>query len=297
MLLVGSGAVPSAAVMLLLWWGRRRRKEIAEGEGAQTDDLLSMTAPLLEEPSFAPTWEYADAENVTHRSPSTCIPNDPHRNLRMLLLGTGTCWAIYDIIYFGIMINLPNVLVDVLGKSANDTSDVLRDLTVSSIALPGFFYSIRYMGPLGGPKVLQAYSFVAMCVPCFVLSVLSFSAGSGPWHGYATSGMFLLLVFALNFGCSLSTYVLPMSMFHRDVRATYHGLSSGVGKFGAFLGVLFITKLDRVGMKWTFLLNTFLSLLGLFLTHKFIDPKGQDTLYVQKKSDERSNSQSSSGVV
>lgn len=44
------------------------------------------------------------------------------------------------------------------------------------------------------------------------------------------------LMFALNWGCNVATFVLPAVAFPPGVRATFHGLSAASGKLGAVVG-------------------------------------------------------------
>ena len=39
------------------------------------------------------------------------------------------------------------------------------------------------------------------------------------------------------FGPNMTTFVMPSELYPVAVRATGHGISAGIGKFGAFIGV------------------------------------------------------------
>jgi hypothetical protein len=60
------------------------------------------------------------------------------------------------------------------------------------------------------------------------------------------------------------------------VRATGHGISAGIGKFGAFVGVfLFPVLQDSLGLRGTLLLTAGVSVLGALLTLVLPEPAGR----------------------
>jgi hypothetical protein len=63
-----------------------------------------------------------------------------------------------------------------------------------------------------------------------------------------TAGCWFLLDYAYyfftEFGPNLTTFVLPGELYPVSVRATGHGISPGVGKFGAFMGVFLFPVLQ-----------------------------------------------------
>jgi hypothetical protein len=59
------------------------------------------------------------------------------------------------------------------------------------------------------------------------------------------------------------------------MRATGHGISAGIGKFGAFIGVfLFPVLQSSLGLRGTLLLTAGVSVLGLALTFVLPEPAG-----------------------
>jgi PHS family inorganic phosphate transporter-like MFS transporter len=70
--------------------------------------------------------------------------------------------------------------------------------------------------------------------------------------------------------------VLPGELFPTSVRATGHGISAGIGKFGAFVGVfLFPVLQDNLGLRGTLLLTAGVSVLGALLTLVLPEPAGR----------------------
>jgi hypothetical protein len=89
-----------------------------------------------------------------------------------------------------------------------------------------------------------------------------------------------LLVFGISyffseFGPNVTTFVLPGELFPTSVRATGHGISAGIGKFGAFIGVfLFPVLQSSLGLRGTLLLTAGISVLGALLTLVLPEPAG-----------------------
>ena len=71
-------------------------------------------------------------------------------------------------------------------------------------------------------------------------------------------------------------FVMPGELYPVSVRATGHGISAGIGKFGAFVGVfLFPVLKDNLGLRGTLLLTAGVSALGALLTLVLPEPAGR----------------------
>jgi MFS transporter, PHS family, inorganic phosphate transporter len=96
--------------------------------------------------------------------------------------------------------------------------------------------------------------------------------------GMTTAVAPFLLVYGISyffteFGPNLTTFVLPGELYPVSVRATGHGVSAGVGKFGAFIGVfLFPVLQTSLGLRGTLLLTAGVSVLGALLTLVLPEP-------------------------
>ena len=156
---------------------------------------------------------------------------------QMNLFGCSICWFLYDVILYGTSVNLPQILSFVFAKTEDLIVSSWHDLIVSLVGIPGILcalYSLDYFGV----KHLQIAGFTAIGIASAALS-LSIS-------GILSVGRLTLvffcctLMFSLNWGCSLSTYVLPMEVFDRNIRSSFHGLSAAGGKLGGFIGEFFL---------------------------------------------------------
>jgi PHS family inorganic phosphate transporter-like MFS transporter len=85
-----------------------------------------------------------------------------------------------------------------------------------------------------------------------------------------------LSYFFTEFGPNMTTFVLPGELFPVSMRATGHGISAGIGKFGAFIGVfLFPVLQEHLGLRLTLLLAGFISAAGALLTLVLPEPSGR----------------------
>jgi hypothetical protein len=85
-----------------------------------------------------------------------------------------------------------------------------------------------------------------------------------------------LSYFFTEFGPNMTTFVMPSELFPVSVRATGHGISAGIGKFGAFIGVfLFPILQTHLGLRGTLLLTTGVAVAGAALTLVLPEPSGR----------------------
>ncbi|MBO0893968.1 MAG: MFS transporter, partial [Acidimicrobiales bacterium] len=79
--------------------------------------------------------------------------------------------------------------------------------------------------------------------------------------------------FFTEFGPNTTTFVLPAECFPTSVRATGHGISAGVGKLGAVIGVFVFPILSaHLHLRGTLLVTGGLALAGLALTQVLPEP-------------------------
>ena len=138
-------------------------------------------------------------------------------------------------------------------------------------AVPGYILAIARMDRIGHRK-LQLVGFILMGV-CFAVI--------GLVPGMTTAVAPFLLVYGISyffteFGPNVTTFVLPGELFPTSARATGHGISAGIGKFGAFVGVfLFPVLQGSLGLRGTLLLTAGVSVLGALLTLVLPEPAGR----------------------
>jgi MFS transporter, PHS family, inorganic phosphate transporter len=99
--------------------------------------------------------------------------------------------------------------------------------------------------------------------------------------GMTTTVAPFLLVYGVSyffteFGPNMTTFVMPSELYPVTMRATGHGISAGVGKLGAFIGVfLFPLLSSSLGLRGTLLLTAGVAVLGFALTLVLPEPAGR----------------------
>ena len=137
-------------------------------------------------------------------------------------------------------------------------------------AVPGYILAIARLDRIGHRR-LQLTGF-AMMAACFLIIAAI--------PGLTTLVVPFLLVYGVSyffteFGPNMTTFVMPSELYPVSMRATGHGISAGVGKLGAFIGVfLFPVLQTSLGLRGTLLLTGVISLGGLALTLVLPEPAG-----------------------
>jgi MFS transporter, PHS family, inorganic phosphate transporter len=184
------------------------------------------------------------------------------RRLGRVLVGTAGAWFVFDYAYYGNTLSLPAILKGV-DPGADLTSKLGWSLAMFVVfALPGYALAVLWMDRIGHRKlqligfgVLAAAFLLLAAVPLLTSSVGAFLA------------VFGLSYFFVEFGPNVTTFVLPSEVFPVSARTTGHGISAGVGKLGAFVGVFLVPALqDRLGLRPMLAMAALAAVAGLFLT-------------------------------
>jgi MFS family permease len=193
------------------------------------------------------------------------------RTLLMTLVGTAGCWFLLDYAYYGNTISTPQILA-FISPHASETAMIAIELAIFVVAaVPGYILAIARMDRIGHRR-LQFVGFAAMGACFAVISLVP---------GMTTAVVPFVLAYGISyfftqFGPNMTTFVLPGELFPTRLRATGHGISAGVGKLGAFIGVfLFPVLQGTFGLRGTLLLTAGISVLGALLTLVLREPAGR----------------------
>jgi MFS transporter, PHS family, inorganic phosphate transporter len=245
-ILLGLGAIPAAAAV----WLRRRMPE---------PPRFQAKAASASQPGPAAA---AEATGVRAFLAS--------RRLLVLLAGTAGCWFLLDYAYYGNTISTPQIIA-LITPHASQTTTIAIQLAIFVVAaVPGYILAIAKMDRIGHRR-LQLIGFILMGI-CFAVI--------GLVPGMTTAVVPFLLVYGVSyffteFGPNVTTFVLPGELFPTRLRATGHGISAGVGKLGAFIGVFLFPVLQHsLGLRGTLLLTAGVSALGALLTLVLPEPAG-----------------------
>ncbi len=164
-----------------------------------------------------------------------------NRRLLVTLLGTAGAWFVFDYAYYGNAVSAPLIVLHVLGKGATVQQSLLFNLIVFSVAaVPGYILACLYMDRIGH-RQLQLIGFPAMGAMFLMIALIP---------GVTTvTAPFLLLFgasyFFAEFGPNTTTFVLAAECYPTSVRTTGHGLSAGIAKLGAFVGVYLFPEITK----------------------------------------------------
>jgi MFS transporter, PHS family, inorganic phosphate transporter len=260
--LLALGAIPAAAVVYL----RRKMPESpryqaqVRGQGQDAKEKLAAFTDGTVQGSTSGTARH----QLGLRAFLT------NRRFQVLLAGTAGCWFLLDYAYYGNTISTPQI-IKLITPHASTMTTIAIELAIFVVAaVPGYILAIARMDRMGHRR-LQLLGFVMMGV-CFAFISLV--------PGMTTVVAPFLIVYGISyffteFGPNLTTFVLPGELYPVSVRATGHGISAGVGKFGAFIGVfLFPVLQSSLGLRGTLLLTAGVSVAGALLTLVLPEPAG-----------------------
>jgi MFS transporter, PHS family, inorganic phosphate transporter len=257
------GAVPAAAVVYL----RTRMPESpryqihVQGNGHQAAAELSV---------FTGGLVTGNGVSATRQSMGLRAFLAKRRYL-VMLAGTAGTWFLLDYAYYGNTISTPQIL-SLISPNATTMDKIAIQLAIFVVAaVPGYLLGIARMDRVGHRR-LQLLGFAVMAL-CFAVI--------GLVPGMTTLVVPFLLVYGVSyffteFGPNMTTFVMPSELFPVSMRATGHGISAGVGKFGAFIGVFLFPLLNSsLGLRGTLLLTAGVSVLGFALTLVLPEPSGR----------------------
>ncbi len=189
----------------------------------------------------------------------------------IMLAGTAGTWFLLDYAYYGNTISTPQIL-SLISPTASTMTKIALQLAIFVVAaVPGYVLAIARLDKVGHRR-LQLLGF-AMMGACFLIIAAV--------PGLTTAVVPFLLVYGVSyffteFGPNMTTFVMPSELYPVSMRATGHGISAGIGKLGAFIGVfLFPILNDSLGLRGTLLLTAGVAALGFALTLVLPEPAGR----------------------
>ncbi len=265
-LLLGLGAIPALGVILL----RRRMPESprylarVRGETARAAEA---------------TRSYS---GQTIAASSTQSETRVRANLRpylLTLLGTAGTWFVFDYAYYGNSISTPLILKMVAPHATLLQSTAWTLFVFAIAAVPGYFLAFSKMDKVGHRR-LQLIGFGVMGLAFLAMGIVP---------GLTTTLAPFLLVYGLSyffaeFGPNTTTFVLSSELYPVNLRATGHGLSAGIAKAGAFIGVFVFPLLAKsLGLAGTLTITFVFAAIGFLLTLTLPEPSGRSLEEVSRE--------------
>ncbi len=275
-ILLGLGAIPSALVL----YARRRMPESPRYQLWVRGDERTAAESML---------RYADGMLVAHgngNGAAAATAGNGHlalstdngsarplrlrlgeflsdRRMMLTLLGTAGAWFVFDYAYYGNAVSAPLIVKTVLGKGATVEQSLAFNLIVFSVAaVPGYYLAAAYMDRIGH-RALQLLGFLLMGLMFLLIGVV-------PGVTSAVAPFLVLFgasYFFAEFGPNSTTFVLAAEVYPTSVRTTGHGISAGLAKLGAFIGVYLFPHLTKAfGISGALEFSAAMAAIGLLLT-------------------------------
>ncbi len=194
-----------------------------------------------------------------------------NRHWLIMLAGTAGTWFLLDYAYYGNTISTPQIL-SLISPTASTMTKIALQLAIFTVAaVPGYVLAIARLDRIGHRR-LQLVGFAMMGLCFLVIAAIP---------GMTTMVVPFLLVYGVSyffteFGPNMTTFVMPSELYPVTMRATGHGISAGIGKLGAFIGVFLFPLLnDWFGLRGTLLLTAGVAALGFALTRVLPEPAGR----------------------
>nr|MDA8343195.1 MFS transporter [Actinomycetota bacterium] len=270
-LLLGLGAVPAASVVYLRTKMPESPRFQARVQGRKDDaarQLERFSGGTFALSGSAPP-PAGNGDGAMRRWRFRDILRD-RRTLR-LLIGTAGAWFLFDYAYYGNSVSAPLIVKSVLGKQGAGvlTEALALQLILFSVAaIPGYFLAVHFMDRIGHRR-LQWIGFLGMGTAFLLIGVIP---------NLTTLVVPFLLLFGVSyffaeFGPNTTTFVLAAEMYPTRARATGNGISAGVAKVGAFLGVyLFPIIKSDFGVAGSLKLCFGMAVIGFALTLLIPEP-------------------------
>jgi PHS family inorganic phosphate transporter-like MFS transporter len=256
-ILLALGAVPAAAVIYL----RRKMPESPRYE-ARVGGRHSQAAADIAAYSDG-VIRPAGAGEPTVRLGIGQVLSNPRYLL--FLVGTAGSWFVFDYAYYGNSVSAPLIYQSVLGKHGAEVlpeSLALALIVFAVAAVPGYYLACTFMDRIGH-KRLQIIGFFVMGLAFLLIGVVpNVTTVVAPFLV-----LFGISYFFAEFGPNTTTFVLSAELYPTSQRTTGHGISAGIAKVGAFIGVyLFPVIKGHFGLSGTLELSAGFALVGLLLT-------------------------------
>jgi MFS family permease len=276
-LLLGLGALPAAGVLWLRTLMPESPRFVAEVRGNAERAAAELEAFSAGVASARAASAGGASGPGTAAGPTGAPRAGAHgrllellRDPRMirLLLGTAGSWLLFDYAYYGNTLSLPTILKEV-SPTASVTTQLIWSLAIFLVfALPGYVLAFSYMDRIGH-RTLQFIGFGVMAGAFTILGVVpALTAHVAPF--LAIFGVSYLFI---EFGPNMTTFVLPSELFPVRARTTGHGISAGVGKLGAFVGVFLVPRLETsIGLRGMLLVAAGSACLGIGMTVLLPEP-------------------------
>jgi MFS transporter, PHS family, inorganic phosphate transporter len=291
--LLGFGAIPAAIVVLLTFYEIQVKSQYEEINN-QTAGIFSSTTSLTSTPSSS-----AKMQRQAKQLKNQEILKESKHWWNLVVTGGG--WFLYDIAFYGVNLFGGEIIKSINSNNTDDnvsSANSLRsvcsqELIGLSLGIPACLLTIYCLYYIS-TRTLQGIGFFFIAI-CFIIMAASFV----PLRDHSSHILFFVyccLLFSLNFGPNVTTFILPAQSYPQEVRSTMNGMSAAAGKVGAFIGVyLFGAMADATSYPVVMAVCAVFSMMGAILSYYAVDAPLAGVHY-GVSSNSNSNSASSSKI-
>jgi MFS family permease len=259
-----AGVLPS----LLVLYQRRHMPESPRWTAERGDEQQAMKD--FEKFSRAGTQTFSAPETTSAQSGQTRLALS-NRKVLITLLGTAGTWFFFNVAIYGSYVSQPLLI-----KSIAPHGSILSNIAVNAVLVVTFSLS----GAIAGLLVLDRIPRRKLQTAGFALCALSMLLITRVPSLHATVVPFALVfglsLFGVAFGPNYTTILLAAESYPTAIRSTFHGLSSGIAKIGAFAGALVVPLLlSGAGLRAVTFLGFCCYAAGIATTLLVREPSGQ----------------------
>ncbi|MCF8566533.1 MFS transporter [Alicyclobacillus tolerans] len=264
-IMLGLGALPAVSVIYA-------RRKMPESPRFQSQVLGNSQAAARQLRSY--TGGQVGSVEETRRSKPALMSFTQFitdRKMLLTLLGTAGTWFLFDYAYYGNSISTPLIMKTVAPHASLIQSEAWTLIVFAIAAVPGYVLSVMKIDRIGHRR-LQLIGFTVMGLAFL---------GMGLIPGLTSMVVPFLILYGISyffaeFGPNTTTFILAAELYPVSVRTTGHGISAGVAKIGAFIGVfLFPIITKTLGLRGTFAITFVFALAGTLLTFTLPEPANQ----------------------
>ena len=254
---LGVGALPALGVIILRRTMPESPRWMAKVKGRTEEAAAALT-------------RYSNG--LTSAAGKDGIVREPLSKYVLTLIGTAGAWFVFDYAYYGNTIGMQAIIKSVAPHASPLAPIAWNVLIFGIFAVPGYVIAFMTCDKLGR-KTIQMMGFALMGLMFLVLGAVPSLAHNAT----AFITIFGLSYFFAEFGPNVTTYVLSSELYPVNLRATGFGISAGVAKIGAFIGVIALGPiLTKLGFAGGMYLSFGMSIVGLILTAVCIkEPAGK----------------------
>lgn len=203
------------------------------------------------------------------------------------LLGTASCWFLFDIYEYGLNLYTSDILLAAgVARASSPLDATMGVLVLRLCTIPGYLGSILLIAAIGRRQTLD-FGFASIGLAFSALGLFWAQAVAHPALFFALFGAAQVLD---NAGCNAATYVIPAELFPSQIRATCHGLSAAAGKVGAAVGsAAFPLVAHAVGLRGVFLACATICAVGLCASAMLLPTYDDETVAGIDEAHQRGN--------